>query len=437
MDKLSITFTLRSKVNSGLTDIHCRMTIRGIRLVYPTGMKVLPKDWSNKRSDKLSFKFFKPSMFGHGNANQKLADLHHLAQSQFRRFTQDNGRVPSIDEMRECLNVALERTKKREPIKLLEYFETFKERRRKQMLNDGKNTKGNTTLTGYTQTQRALSAFATETRTRVDFDTISLEFYDKWVDYMQEVKNYKPNNIGKHVKILKTILNEALENGLTENRAHQSKYFKTIKTEAFSIALSEDELQDIHKLDLSDNKSLDVQRDVFLVASSTGLRFSDVSRLTKKNIQADNGMRYVQIKTQKTGETVSIPLDKRLTQILDKYDSTERGFPKSNTNQVINRQLKEIAKMVESLHGVETINYKRGTKQVTDMKRRYELVSTHTARRSFATNYYKAGVPAQFIMKITGHRTESSFLKYIKMTALDSAKVFELIMANNGLSVVR
>jgi integrase len=435
--KLSVTFTLRSKSSKGLTDVYARFTIRGKRLVYPTGLKVLPKYWSKSRSEKLQFKFVSSKMTGYSDANQELQDLHYVAQSQFRRFIQDNGRIPTVDELKTCLDTVYGKNEIQSQINLFQFFDLFIERRTKQMINEGKRVTGNTTLTVYRQTQRLLEEFATATRTKVDFETISLELYENWVEYMQDVKEFKISNIGKHIKTLKTVLNDALEQGLTDNRAHQSKYFKTLKDESFSIALIEQELQDIHELDLSQNKGLDEQRDVFIVASSTGLRFSDVSRLTKKNIHVDNGRRYIQIKTQKTGETVSIPLDKRLTQILDKYKDTERGFPIANTNQVINRQLKEICKRVESLNDVETINYRQGAKDVTEMKRRYELVTTHTARRSFATNYYKAGVPPQFIMKITGHRTESAFLRYIKMSALDSAKVFELIIDKNNLSVVK
>ena len=92
--------------------------------------------------------------------------------------------------------------------------------------------------------------------------------------------------------------------------------------------------------------------------------------------------------------------------------------------------------MIPELHDVITVQKNRGGKVVTEMKKRYELITTHTARRSFATIYYKKGVPIQFIMKITGHRTESAFLKYIRTTPLDDAKMFEMFIDKQTLKVV-
>ena len=436
MERLSITFTLRSKSSKGLTDVYCRLTIKGERLVYPTGIKVLPTDWSNKRTDKLRFNYCKPTMLGHSDANQKFSDLYNLAQSLYRRFHSDNRRVPTLTELKNLLDLAKGKTEKSAPINLSTFIDQFIERRRTQMINQGKRVTGNTILTTYRQTKRLLKEFGTATRTKIDFDTINLELYQKFIDYMHDVKGFSISNTGKHIKTLKTFMNDALEDGHTDNRSHKSKYFKVTTDESFAIALTDDEIQSIYELDLSNNKGQETQRDAFIVACSTGLRFSDVSVLTKKNIVSKEGRTYIQIKTQKTKEPVAIPIDGRLAEIMDKYKDSERGFPKVFANQIMNRHLKEIGKMIPELHDVLTVQKNKGGKPVTEMKRRYELLTTHTARRSFSTIYYKKGVPIQFIMKITGHRTESAFLKYIRTTPLDDAKVFEMFMNQHSLKVV-
>jgi len=375
-------------------------------------------------------------MKGFRDSNNKLSDIFQIAQSQFNRFIQEHDRVPTGIELTSRLDIVLDRKKEKKRLTLFQFIDSHIEKTKKRRLSNGKTIKGNTTLTVYKQTYNLLKEFSRETSTPIDFESIDMDMYDKWVEYMEDVKDYAAGNIGKHIKTLKTFLNEAIEQGLTKNRAHQSKHFRTLREGSFAIALTEDEVQSIYELDLSKDKGLEEQRDVLIVACSTALRFSDVSSLTKKHLIEDNGKQYIQIKSKKTSEVVSLPLDHRLREIIKKYSDTVRGFPTAYSNQVINRYLKEIGKRVESLHSGETISKTKGGKQVTEMKMRYDLLTTHTGRRTFATLWYKRNVAPQFIMKLTGHKTESAFFKYIRMTPLDTAKVFEMAMENQNLRIV-
>ena len=96
-------------------------------------------------------------------------------------------------------------------------------------------------------------------------------------------------------------------------------------------------------------------------------------------------------------------------------------MPEPKENQTLNRDLKDIAKLAEINSEIEQQMTKGGRKIIQQLPK-YELVTTHTARRSFATNLYNMGVPSIDIMHITGHRTEKSFLKYIRVTANEAAK---------------
>ena len=144
----------------------------------------------------------------------------------------------------------------------------------------------------------------------------------------------------------------------------------------------------------------------------TGLRFSDFSQISEENIQTINGVDLLRMVQQKTEDNVTIPLKTIAKAILKKYDNK---LPKAITNQKMNLYLKELCELAEL---DEVITLRRGGGVVTDKK--YNLISTHTARRSFATNAYLARVPSIAIMKITGHRSEKSFLKYIKVDSLES-----------------
>jgi len=169
---------------------------------------------------------------------------------------------------------------------------------------------------------------------------------------------------------------------------------------------------------LSLNPRLDKARDLFLLGCYTGLRFSDFIQITSSNINNN----ILSIKTQKTGTFVRIPLNPNANHILNKYDG---NAPKPITNQRLNDYLKEISEKAEL--NDQLITYKsQGKAIVKEKKYKYQLVCTHTARRSFATNCYKAGIPAKQIMLITGHTTESEFFKYIKIDSSENAEMLLL-----------
>jgi len=155
-------------------------------------------------------------------------------------------------------------------------------------------------------------------------------------------------------------------------------------------------------------------RDIFLIGSSTGLRFSDLSKLKKENLTPENTIR---IKTEKVDRTIEAPITPLVRQIFEKYNYE---LPKIPTNNNFN----DYIKMVASRAGIKepvTIERSKGVFIVGQVIEKYNLVTSHTARRSFATNAFLAGVPTLSIMKITGHKTEASFMRYIKMSAKDNA----------------
>lgn len=125
----------------------------------------------------------------------------------------------------------------------------------------------------------------------------------------------------------------------------------------------------------------------------------------------------IQIRTQKTGERVSIPLHKTVRSILAKYNNR---LPKAYTNQVMNRYIKDVGSLAGLKEEIETTITRAGKLERIPIKK-FDLVSTHTARRSFATNLYLADVPTISIMKITGHKSERSFLQYIRVTQEQNA----------------
>ena len=212
-------------------------------------------------------------------------------------------------------------------------------------------------------------------------------------------------------------LAEASERKLHTNTDYKGKRFtvKPIQTDA--IYLNENELTKIYNVDFSNEKRYERVRDLFLIASFTGLRFSDFSKLRPDSIIQHEGKTMLQIHTQKTAQTVYIPIRPIVLELIQKY----KDLKVTMSNQKFNEYIKEVVKKAEikELITVETI---QGNLKASETFEKWQLVTTHTARRSFSTNAYLAEVPTISIMKITGHKTEQAFLKYIKMSGKENAR---------------
>ncbi len=292
-----------------------------------------------------------------------------------------------------------------------------------------------TTIQKYNVTARILEEFAAKNKRVIDFDTIDMDFYNDFNKFMQnyeiirkkkingkvvELKSigFATNTIGKYITTLKTFLNEATNRGLTKNRFYQNRAFKVVREESESVYLNEDELMLMYNTDLTKDERLERIRDLFIVGAYTGLRFSDLTQITPDKIR--NG--EIHIKQEKTGGKVVIPLHWTVEKILKKYGNE---LPRKISNQKMNEYIKELCQKVEINNDVHKAITKGGVK-VSKKYSKWQLVSSHTARRSFATNLYKQGFPSISIMQITGHKTEKAFMKYIKVTPDEHAKLLKM-----------
>jgi len=266
----------------------------------------------------------------------------------------------------------------------------------------------------------------------LDFNDITIDTYNDFVQFFYS-RDCGANYIGKHIKSLKTIMRAAREEGLHNNMEIERKAFKTISEPTDNIYLTERELESLYKLDLSDDKSLEIVRDVFLCGCYTAQRYSDYSNLSKDNIKTYAGAKVIELVQSKTGEKCIIPIRQELDAILRKYDYT---LPKTY-EQKVNEGIKKVGQKA-NITGY--INHEKnvGGKRVKTRVKKCDLIMTHTARRTGCTLMYLAGIPVIDIMKVSGHKTEKEFLKYIKVgkeeTAINLAN--HPFFKGSGLKVV-
>ena len=306
------------------------------------------------------------------------------------------------------------------------YFQHFID----QSVNGIRKTKqgtliANNTIANYKTLKSVLKDFEKSAELKITFDKIDLEFFNDFIYYLEKEKSYRRNTIQTIIRTLKTLLRDALENEYHQNTKFTSKKFTAPSENVTTLYLNNKELDELNHIDLSNNNRLERVRDVFLISCYTGLRFSDLQQVKTKNIITDpfnpNDL-YLKIKQTKTGDPVTIPIDNRLMSILVKYNYE---LPAPISNQKTNKFLKEICEKLESLKEVIEIEFTKGGLKVVESYAKYDLISTHTARRSFATNAYLSGQQPRNIMAVTGHKTETSFYKYIRVTPMEMARLFK------------
>jgi len=404
------------------------------RSVIYTRESIHPKYWQNNKN-KRKYQRAKSNFEGHAEFNRRLDNILNTAMNAYWEFLNNNEhREPTPKELRSLIKYRLELNSpdERKNFSLFDFIDERIKEETNRIKSLGKKVDNKTQSYSYRQTKKVLENYAKNKNKRVDFDTIDLDFYYNFIEYCEKTEEFSINNIGKHIKNLKAILNEATERGINENLAFKSKRFKVLREDVPNIYLTEEELKDIYELDLSRMNHYEKVRDLFLVGCYTGLRFSDLTNIKSQNFKTirDNGQTFeaLEIKMQKTGETINIPLHNIVLEIRSKYQNkTTNALPEKISNPKMNEYLKEICKAVKSLKKKEETTITKGGNKITKMVPKYELVTTHTARRSFATNMYKRGIPSLTIRKITGHKTESSFLKYIKVTPAEhAAKMYEM-----------
>ena len=306
-----------------------------------------------------------------------------------------------------------------------------------EIKNRGKN-KSKASLKNYHAVVTHLKEFQYVNNYPITFDSINLDFFYKYVGFLTTRSNYEKrikllrpeiknkqvsdlstNTIAKDISILKVFMSEAVDLGYTNNMQFRHKKFSYSEVETDAVALSEKEINIVYKHDFGNNKKFDNVRDLLVSDCWLGLRFSDYSKIKSENIiqlENDNGAKdyFIKTITQKTNELVYIPCHPVVLQIMEKHKDNPNKLPRPISNQKFNEYVKLVCK--------EAGLTEKGRLAEQPEKELWECIGSHTCRRSFATYYYLDGFPIIDLMKITGHKTEKAFMKYIKVTKLDAAK---------------
>lgn len=269
--------------------------------------------------------------------------------------------------------------------------------------------------------KKNLIEFQDISKTVITFENIDLNFYDKFVRYFIQNKEFKNNTIQSKKKHLSSFLNWAVQRNYHQN--NQYKQFKA-KTETVDIVtLTFNELMQLNNLDLEENSIQYHIRNLFCLSCYTGARYSDIMNIKFEDI-TDNTWH---LRTKKTNDIIEIPLISSALNIIEKYKKANQNFPKIDKNKY-NLELKNIAKLAGLNEPITIVEYK-GAVRHESIKPKYELVTSHMGRRTFVTLSLEKGMRPEIVMKITGHKDYKTFKRYIEIT--DKVKHQEMMKAWN------
>ena len=399
------------KSKADAKEYHIRLVFRyaGKKLVYYPGHTTTLDKWSAKDQR------LKRTAPHSAIVNERLTALSTLVEKTFLEYD-TAGKPLSVAHFRALLDsVWKNRTSaKTEPFELLEFLAVMPVER----FRSGELAKDS--VRAYNTLLSHLKAFETAKRGTVHFSTIDLDFLPDFVGFLQ-MRGCAPNSVLKMVKTLKSAMGVAVDRGLTSNMAFRSPRFTARGEKVDHIYLSESDLEKLENTALDER--LGNARDLFLMGCCTGLRFGDLTAVKEKDFSTVDGVRILSMLTKKTDTRISVPVLPMAERILARCG----GMPRYITNQKLNRYIKEACRAAGIVEQVVTVRISAG-RRVEERHAKYELVTTHTARRSFATNEYlraiREGRDWRPIMAITGHKKESQFFDYIRITSEENAVLF-------------
>lgn len=401
----SIKFRLRSKADKNVP-IKVRLILgRGKQdLELNTGFSINPKDWSESTD-----------LPKQNSAENKVIfnNLKKLEAFLFKSLNIDMGESVVIDSfwLNAKINECFERVLKTDEGIITNYIQNIidtADTRKVKVKGGYKHGLSLSRKNSYIATKNTLKEFEVKIKKQIHFADINQTLLDKFENWLLKTKTYAVNTASKHIANIKTVCIEAENKGIQVNSyakqitiVSESEYDRYIQTLSFA------ELDEIRKAEIKSEALLNARK-WLLIGCEIGQRGGDLLNITPDNIRYKGGNMYLDIVQQKTKKPVTIGIIAPHV-----IDIIENSFPYKISTQKLNDHIKkvcEIAKINTMTEG-KIYDAKTGRK-VFDKYEKHKLITTHSFRRSFCTNYYKR-IPTPVLMGISGHSKESIFRVYI------------------------
>lgn len=418
----SINYRLKSRANKNVSIYIVLVLGRAGRFMTTTGFTINPKDWKNRDENaKSQFGFPKNSNdIAIKNTRSSLSKLEAHLINQTNNASSDGSLIDAFwlkKEINNCFDRTTEEEvneikEKEKQSNLVEYIKHFIAISKTREQKDGTIGVKNSTIEGYKRLLNLITLFEEYTQNKLSLIELNPKFERTFKNWMLNINKYKASYTGKTIARLNTVVKYAVYEEIEVHpHAQNIRVIKEVK-KIKEPTLSFEELEKIENLKI-ENEHLNNSRKLLLLGCSTGLRYSDLIKIDVNSIKYENGLYKIEDENIKTSIEVTIPILERADRVI------KSGLPNKINAQQLNKDIKvicEMAKINKLTKGYKEQKVKIGKevqrRKILNTYPKHELITTHTFRRSFATNYYKH-IPTPVLMEITGHKKESSFLLYI------------------------
>lgn len=402
-------FLLQSKNNPA--NIYVRLSLtKDKSFKRKTGYVINPNDWSYDTS------FPKQNDVDLKNLRADLKKLESSVETKLNEATKLGTEIDGY-WLQEQIDLINNKKKKTDSDRLVNYFQEYIDSLPYKVYPRGKRGVSGATLKKYTTMKNKIIAFEEYKKRAYYIKDIDMRFRNELLEYFINVEKLNSNSAGRYIRFIKTICIDARENGIETHP--QLDKIKGYSEEAEFTFLSFSELDKIANTSYQ-REALENAKDWLLIGCFIGQRVSDLLKLTKANIHDMNGFKMIVLTQQKTGKEVAIPVHDKIKPILEKR---KWNFPSPLSSQKFNNHIKDIAKLAglnEVIEGGKMVYDEEHEiwRKLSGKYEKWELVSSHICRRSFASNFY-AITPTALLINITAHSTEKQFLEYIGKPAKD------------------
>lgn len=429
---LRVNFNLVMKKGTK-AQIWLTTTINRQRVRIYTGLRIEPEYWIKAGRNQVGERAIEDGSISavqkraNKELNKELRKILGYCQEYGVAVSQENLLDDSMDFSKQTFETFLTAKLRGKEAKIrknpLDFIQDYIERKKTMTNKSTKRTLCSGTVYNHKNALKRLQLFCSEKKLGLVWELFNRKLEDRFTAWMNE-KGYSANTIASQYSIMKVWLSDAEKDGLIKDPSFHE--YTTQTFDVSNIYLTEDEIRRIYEIDfnceevkaqIGPKNNIEQTRDLFVIACWTGLRYGDWHDLSKASINGDR----MTVPTHKTNKTVVIPLHPFVKAIIDKYNGV---LPQSVAKTKTNGHLK----MCGKLAGIDeevTLDRIRGGKEVLLKKHKYDFITNHTARRSFATNMFLKEAPVHSIMAITGHTTEANFMKYIKVDQEKHADILE------------
>jgi integrase len=356
-------------------------------------IRVLPKDWQNGR---IKHNLKNEAYNYHVEYNLILDEIEAKLNRLYRQSLL-SGKKLSKNDILDCIDDNTPTTVE------IDFFSALDE-----FVQTHISVRAKSTITKYKSCIEFIKDFENYERFGLGFETINKQFLESFRDYAFLKRDTMNNYYSKLIAFIKTFMNWALDRGYHNNV--EFRKFKRMEDDIEVIYLTMDELLTLYNHDFESRRLSNV-RDIYCFGCFTGLRFSDLNNMRMANIYEDH-IRLTIKKSKTTGHI--IPLNKWAKEILEKYKGTIYEPLPRISGQKFNEYIKECCEDV-GLNELTTISRFIGQKRIDRTVPKSQLITSHTARKTFVTNSLILGMNERVLKNITGHKDDASFKKYLKI----------------------